>query len=245
MLAAHYQPIMPNQLCHSPTSRTRVPPAFLSRMSASEASNGYDMDLVQRTRFGERGAFDLLVIKYQRRIITLAMRYTHNRCDAEDVAQETFIRAHRGLQSFRGDCAFYTWLHRIAINSTKSVRARRAREPQFMSLQVPGAEETPHTPIRLRDTNTPEDLALTDEVCAVVNAAVQALPAEFRSAVILRELDGMAYADIAEMMNTPVGTVRSRIYRAREMIDLHLRRVFDNGLGRHAEGKRVTAGVHT
>jgi RNA polymerase sigma-70 factor (ECF subfamily) len=236
MLAAHYHLIMLNQYRHTPILPSPLSPPPLDRVQEAGGSNTYDMDLVRRTRLGERGTFDLLVLKYQRRIIKLALRYTHNPCDAEDIAQETFIRAHRGLQGFRGDCAFYTWLHRIAINSTKSVRSMRAREPQLMPLEVSEGDEAPDTPLRLRDTSTPEHLALTEEIRVIVNAAVQALPAEFRSAVIFRELDGMAYADIAEMMNTPVGTVRSRIYRAREVIDLHLRRVFDNGLGRNAKG---------
>jgi RNA polymerase sigma-70 factor, ECF subfamily len=213
-------------------SRLQFPRSAPGRTGRAKSGNKMDMDLVRRTRLGERGTFDLLVLKYQQRITKLILRYMHDPKDAEDVAQDTFIRAYLGLRRFRGDCAFYTWLYRIAINSATNALSKRAHGLQTISLEISDSEEAPNTPSPLRDANTPEDLALTEEVRVIVGAAVEALPVEFKAAVVLRELNGMSYADIAALMNTPVGTVRSRIYRAREFIDLRLRDVCEGGLSR-------------
>jgi RNA polymerase sigma-70 factor (ECF subfamily) len=204
--------------------------------------NASDADLVRRAQLGERGAFDLLVLKYQRRILKLALRYTRNPSDAEDVSQEAFIKAFRGLQGFRGECAFYTWLHRIAINSAKNVLMDRGRDllcRSVVSVDDSTAEFTP----RLWELETPEDLALTDDIRLAVNSALEALPASHRTAIISREIDGLTYEQIAAAMNTPTGTVRSRVFRAREMIDRQLCMVFDAGLGRR--GRRWSRATRT
>ena len=193
--------------------------------------NASDLDLVCRAQLGERGAFDLLVLKHQRRILKLALRYTRNHSDAEDVSQEAFIKAYRGLRGFRGECTFYTWLHRIAINSAKNVLMARGRDPvsrSVMSDDDAAAELT----ACVWELETPQDLALADDIRLAVNAALEALPATHRTAIISREIDGLTYEQIAAAMITPIGTVRSRVFRAREMVDRQLRMVFDAGLGR-------------
>jgi RNA polymerase sigma-70 factor (ECF subfamily) len=192
-----------------------------------------DIDLVCRAQLGERGAFDLLVLKYQRRILKLALRYTRNRSDAEDVSQEAFIKAYRGLPGFRGECTFYTWLHRIAINSAKNVLMDRGRDLVHRSV-VSVDDSTAELTACLWELETPEDLALTEDIRLAVNSALEALPASHRTAIMSREIDGLTYEQIAAAMNTPTGTVRSRVFRAREMIDRRLRMVFDAGLGRRS-----------
>ena len=191
-----------------------------------------DLSLVRRAKLGERGAFDLLVMKYQRRIVKLAMRYTRNPSDAEDASQETFFKAYKGLQDFRCDSTFYTWLHRIAINCATNVLRARARDPALTAIDVPNAEDAVDLPTRLRDLETPEDLTVTDDICDLVNATLNTLPDGHRTAIILREIDGLTYEQIAAAMATPVGTVRSRLFRAREVISHQLRRVYAGGLGR-------------
>ena len=173
-------------------------------------SDTHDARLVKRAKTGERAAFDVLVTKYQRRIIKLTMRYTHDPCDAEDAAQEAFIKAYKGLAHFRGDCSFYTWLHRIAINSARNVLIARTRNPSTHadSLQ---SEEVDAIPGRLRDAETPESFLLTDDVRQTVRTALASLPDTHRVAIILREIDGLTYDEIAFTMGTPLGTVRSRI----------------------------------
>ncbi len=171
----------------------------------------WDRRLVQRARSGDRGAFDELVRKYWHRVMKLAMRYTPNRADAEDVVQETFMKAYRALHHFRGDSAFYSWLHRIAINSAMTALALRAR-------QANGAmKDGPAEP--LYELDTPENLALCDELCAAVYAAVDALPDEQRTAIWLREFQGLSYPQVGAAMSCPVGTVRSRIFRARDAVN--------------------------
>jgi RNA polymerase sigma-70 factor (ECF subfamily) len=194
-----------------------------------------DLGLVQRVQRGERGAYDLLVLKYQHKVVKLVMRYLRNPADAEDVAQEAFIKAYRALPQFRGDSAFYTWLYRIAINTAKNALAARERNPVTYDLDLQGNDESTDVVGRLKDPETPEGLALTEEIRATVNAAIGELPEDLRTAIVLRELEGMSYEEIAESMECPVGTVRSRIFRAREAIDCRLREVFDAGLGRAEE----------
>lgn len=195
-----------------------------------------DLSLVQRVQRGERGAYDLLVLKYQHKVVKLVMRYLRDPAEAEDVAQEAFIKAYRALPQFRGDSAFYTWLYRIAINTAKNALASRDRNPVSYELDTRGgSDEGPDLVGRLKDPETPEGLALTEEIRDTVNRAIEALPEDLRTAIILRELEGMSYEEIAASMDCPVGTVRSRIFRAREAIDRRLREVFDGGLGRAEE----------
>lgn len=194
-----------------------------------------DLSLVRRVQRGERGAYDLLVLKYQHKVVKLVMRYLGDAADAEDVAQEAFIKAYRALPQFRGDSAFYTWLYRIAINTAKNALAARNRNPVTYDLDVQGNDEAAEMIGKLKDPETPEGLALTEEIRNIVNAAISELPEDLRTAIVLRELEGMSYEEIAAAMDCPVGTVRSRIFRAREAIDRKLREVFDAGLGRAEE----------
>jgi RNA polymerase sigma-70 factor (ECF subfamily) len=194
-----------------------------------------DLSLVRRVQAGDRSAFDLLVLKYQHKIVKLVMRYMRDPAEAEDVAQEAFIKAYRALPQFRGDSAFYTWLYRIAINTAKNARVSRDRSPISYEINLGNDEDGPDIIGRLRDPDTPEGLALTEEIRTTVMAAIDALPEDLRTAIVLRELDGMSYEEISAAMDCPVGTVRSRIFRAREGIDRRLREVFDGGLGRAEE----------
>jgi RNA polymerase sigma-70 factor (ECF subfamily) len=194
-----------------------------------------DLSLVRRVQRGERGAYDLLVLKYQHKVVKLVMRYLRNPADAEDVAQEAFVKAYRALPQFRGDSAFYTWLYRIAINTAKNALAARDRNPVSYELDLQNTDDSSDMVGRLKDPETPEGLALTEEIRDTVNHAIEELPEDLRIAIVLRELEGMSYEEIAASMDCPVGTVRSRIFRAREAIDRRLREVFDGGLGRTEE----------
>jgi RNA polymerase sigma-70 factor (ECF subfamily) len=194
-----------------------------------------DLSLVRRVQAGDRGAFDLLVLKYQHKVVKLVMRYLKDPTEAEDVAQEAFIKAYRALPQFRGDSAFYTWLYRIAINTAKNALVSRDRSPIAYEINLNSDDDAPDVTSRLRDPDTPEGLALSEEIRSIVTAAIDALPEDLRTAIVLRELDGMSYEEIAASMDCPVGTVRSRIFRAREAIDKRLREVFDGGLGRAEE----------
>ncbi len=196
-----------------------------------------DLSLVRRVQRGERGAYDLLVLKYQHKVVKLVMRYLREPADAQDVAQEAFIKAYRALPHFRGDSAFYTWLYRIAINTAKNALAARTRNPVSFELDMQNNsnDEASDMVNRLKDPETPEGLALTEEIRDTVNRAIEALPEDLRTAIVLREIEGMSYDEIAASMECPVGTVRSRIFRAREAIDRKLREVFEGGLGRAEE----------
>jgi RNA polymerase sigma-70 factor (ECF subfamily) len=194
-----------------------------------------DLALVRRVQRGEKGAFDALVIKYQHKVVKLVMRYVRSPAEAEDIAQEAFIKAYRALPQVRGDSAFYTWLYRIAINTAKNAVAARDRSPVDYDLDLQNSEESYELQGRLKDSETPEALALTEEIRVIVNAAMEALPEDLRTAIMLRELEGLSYEEIAASMDCPVGTVRSRIFRAREAIDRSLREVFESGLGRTEE----------
>ena len=191
-----------------------------------------DRMLVLRAQSGEHSAFNALVRKYRHRVMKLSMRYTRNRADAEDAVQDTFIRAYWGLQNFRGESAFYSWLHRIAVNSAKTALSLRARNASVFVSNTGNDEGTSDTSVALQDRDTPEELALTDEICSAVNASIEALCEEQRTAIVLREFQGLSYSQVASAMSCPVGTVRSRVFRAREAIDNQLRQVFDDGLGR-------------
>ncbi len=194
-----------------------------------------DLGLVQRVQKGDKTAFDLLVLKYQHKVVKLVTRYLRDPSDAEDVAQEAFIKAYRALPQFRGDSAFYTWLYRIAINTAKNAIVSRDRSPIDFDLDMQNIEESNSMQMRLADPETPESLLQTEEIRVTVNEAIDALPEDLRTAIVLRELEGLSYEDIAQAMDCPVGTVRSRIFRAREAIDRRLSEVFEGGLGRAEE----------
>ena len=185
-----------------------------------------DQVLVRRVQRGDKAAFDVLVRKYQHKIVKLVTRYVHDSTEALDVSQEAFIKAYRAIHGFRGDSAFYTWLYRIAINTAKNHLVAEGRRPleHGVDLQDPEQYEAQS---RLRDVDTPERLLLTDEIQRTVEAAIDALPEDLRTAIVLRELEGMSYEQIAETMGCPVGTVRSRIFRAREAIDEKLKPLLD------------------
>jgi len=185
-------------------------------MSASEQE--LDLALVQRVQQGHKPAFDLLVKKYQSRILALIHRFVRDRHEAEDVAQETFIRAYKALVNFRGDAAFYTWLYRIAINTAKNHLVARGRRVPDSDVDLADAEHFDDGNA-LRDNDTPEGGALSSELEQAVHKAIASLPQELKTALMLREFDGLSYEDIAEIMRCPVGTVRSRIFRAREEVD--------------------------
>jgi RNA polymerase sigma-70 factor (ECF subfamily) len=193
-----------------------------------------DLALVERVQRGDRAAFDVLVLRYQHKVLKLIMRYVRNAAEAEDVAQEAFIKAYRALPAFRGDSAFYTWLYRIAINTAKNALVSSKRRPVDYDLDLQNPEQY-DLHARLKESETPEGLLLTDEIRETVNAAIASLPEDLRTAIVLREIDGMSYEEIAAAMDCPVGTVRSRIFRAREAIDKRLRPIFDGGLGRPDE----------
>jgi RNA polymerase sigma-70 factor, ECF subfamily len=177
-----------------------------------------DAELVARVQRGDKRAFDLLVRKYQQRIMALISRYIRNRAEIADVAQEAFIKAYRALPNFRGESQFYTWLYRIAINTAKNSLAAQARRPQTAS--VDGLEPEQLADIAGQTDNaSPERLLLTAELKREIDAAIAELPEELRSALLLREMDGLSYEEIAEVMDCPIGTVRSRIFRARDAVD--------------------------
>ncbi|HWP00969.1 MAG TPA: RNA polymerase sigma factor RpoE [Methylococcus sp.] len=187
-----------------------------------EMSEELDEELVRRVQEGDKKAFDLLVRKYQYKITQLINRYIKDPYEAVDVAQESFIKAYRALPNFRGESQFYTWLYRIAINTAKNYIATRARRPSEDEFDLESAEQFENAP-RLRDIDTPESAVLSEELARVIQEAVNDLPEELRTAITLREMDGLSYDEIAVVMNCPVGTVRSRIFRAREAIDKRIK----------------------
>ncbi len=191
-------------------------------MAEAETSQDLDLELVRRVQRGESAAFDVLVRKYQHRIVALIGRYIADWSECQDVAQDTFMRAYRALGNFRGDAQFYTWLHRIAVNTAKNHLVAHNRRPPTDDIDVADAEQF-DSGARLRDTDTPERELMRQELEQTVMKAVQALPEELRSAITLREVEGLSYEDIARKMDCPIGTVRSRIFRAREAIDAELR----------------------
>jgi RNA polymerase sigma-70 factor (ECF subfamily) len=187
-----------------------------------------DQQLVERAQRGDKHAFELLVSKYQRKLVRLLSRYMRDQGEVEDVAQEAFIKAYRALASFRGDSAFYTWLYRIGINTAKNFLISSGRRAPTSTEHDAEEAETFDDGDQLRDINTPESLLMSKEIAATVNAAMEGLPEEMRTAIMLREIDGLSYEEIAAIMGCPIGTVRSRIFRAREDIAVKLRPVLDN-----------------
>ncbi len=195
-------------------------------MAEVETSQELDLELVRRVQRGESAAFDVLVRKYQHRIVALIGRYIADWSECQDVAQDTFVRAYRAIGNFRGDAQFYTWLHRIAVNTAKNHLAAHNRRPPTDDVEIGDAEHFDGG-ARLRDTDTPERELMRQELEQTVMKAVDALPEELRAAITLREVEGMSYEDIAQKMGCPIGTVRSRIFRAREAIDVQLRPLLD------------------
>jgi len=177
-----------------------------------------DQQLVQRVQKGDKRAFDMLVIKYQHKILSIIGRYVKDSSEVQDVAQEAFIKAYRALPNFRGDSAFYTWLYRIAINTAKNYLVSRNRRPPSSDVEVEDAEYYSGGEA-LQDISSPENNLFRDELQAVVDKSIKELPEDLRTAVTLREMEGLSYEEIADVMACPVGTVRSRIFRAREAIE--------------------------
>jgi len=187
-----------------------------------------DTELVARVQQGDKSAFDLLVLRYQHRIIKLVGRYVREPADAQDVAQDAFIKAYRALPNFRGESAFYTWLYRIAINTAKNYLVAAARRPSDIDLGSNEDGEQFEIEDLKSTLETPERLLLTDEIRETVIEAIDKLPEDLRTAILLREVDGMSYEEIATVMACPIGTVRSRIFRAREAIDLKLKPLLED-----------------
>lgn len=181
-----------------------------------------DQELVVRAQNGDKRAFDLLVLKYQQKVANLISRYIRDPSEVMDVSQDAFLKAYRALPAFRGESAFYTWLYRIAVNTVKNHLVAQGRRPPGDDVEAEVAEQM-DMGVRLRDTGTPERLALTDEIAQTVQRALDDLPEDLRTAIVLRELEGMSYEEIATAMACPIGTVRSRIFRARDAIDKRLR----------------------
>ncbi|MDA0247938.1 MAG: RNA polymerase sigma factor RpoE [Proteobacteria bacterium] len=184
-----------------------------------------DLDLVQRVKNGDKEAFNLLVLKYQRKVGRLVRRLVSNSDEADDVVQDAFIKAYRALPQFRGDSAFYTWLYRIAVNTAKNHLVSRGKRPISLSelTSNEGDDESFEVPVVTIDNNTPEAELMSRQIAEAVNRAVSALPEELQTALSLREIDGLSYEEIAEAMNCPIGTVRSRIFRAREAVAAELK----------------------
>jgi RNA polymerase sigma-70 factor (ECF subfamily) len=203
---------------------------------APPTSSDTDLMLVERTVAGDQKAFELLVIKYQRRIERLIGRMVRDVDLVEDIAQETFIRAYRALAQFRGDAQFYTWLYRIAVNTAKKALMDLKRDPLVSESAMRGGgdedDETSAVENELTSSETPETVLAAKEIAAAVNSAMEALPEELRQAVTLREIEGLSYEEIAEVMNCPIGTVRSRIFRAREAISAKVRPMLENQSGK-------------
>ncbi|MFB9156775.1 RNA polymerase sigma factor RpoE [Chromobacterium violaceum] len=191
-----------------------------------------DQQLVERAQRGEKRAFDLLVAKYQRRLARLLSRFIRDGSDIEDVTQEAFIKAYRALPSFRGESAFYTWLYRIGINTAKNFLSANGRRPVVNSEIEDEDGESFDMASQIPDLNTPETELMNKEILATVNVAVEALPEELRTAISLREMEGLSYDEIARVMDCPIGTVRSRIFRAREAIAAELRPLLDTAKNR-------------
>ena len=181
-----------------------------------------DKQLVERVQHGDKKAFDLLVLKYQQRIINLVSRFVYSPSDAQDIAQEAFIKAYRALPNFRGESAFYTWMYRIAVNTAKNHLAVKSRRPLESAQDIDDVEQIEGNST-LRHQETPEHLLLRDEIQETILNSIEALPEDLKAAITLREVEGLSYEDISNAMDCPIGTVRSRIFRAREAIDKELK----------------------
>jgi len=210
----------------------------MTKATPAPAPNSAETDLmlVERTVAGDQKAFELLVMKYQRRIERLIGRMVRDVDLVEDIAQETFIRAYRALAQFRGDAQFYTWLYRIAVNTAKKALMDLKRDPLVSESALRGGgdddDETSSVENELTSSETPETLLAAKEIATAVNSAMEALPEELRQAVTLREIEGLSYEEISEVMNCPIGTVRSRIFRAREAISAKVKPMLENQTGK-------------
>lgn len=196
-------------------------------MASEEVEKNTDQQLVDRVFNGDKHAFDLLVLRYQHRILGLIGRFIRDPAEVEDVAQEAFIKAYRALPKFRGDSQFYTWLYRIAINTAKNYMVARGRRPPATDVDVDDAEFIDNNSA-LTDIESPEATQEKEDLKAVINQAIEDLPEDLRTAFTLREFSGLSYEEITEIMGCPVGTVRSRIFRAREALDRKIRPLLDN-----------------
>jgi len=205
-------------------------------LTPPEADKPLDSDamLVERAVAGDQKAYELLVIKYQRRIQRLIGRMVRDVDLVEDIAQETFIRAYRALAQFRGDAQFYTWLYRIAVNTAKKALMELKRDPTVSENSFKSSDDDETSPLEneLTSSETPEALLASKEIAAMVNAAMEALPEELRQAITLREIEGLSYEEISEVMSCPIGTVRSRIFRAREAISEKVKPLLENKSGK-------------
>lgn len=212
--------------------KQNVAKASESKIQEKMSDREVDQQLVERAQLGEKRAFELLVIKYQRKVERLLSRMVRDHGEVEDITQEAFIKAYRALANFRGDSAFYTWLYRIAVNTAKNylvTQGRRApTSTEFDADEAENFEEADG----LRDLNTPESLLMSKQIALTVNTAIDGLPEELRTAITLREIDGLSYEEIAEIMDCPIGTVRSRIFRAREAVATQLRPQLDTAKDR-------------
>lgn len=184
----------------------------------AKTRNILDEDLVLQVQQGDKSAYDLLVIKYQHKIVQLVNSYVKDPFEAQDVAQEAFLKAYRAIGSFRGDSAFYTWLYRIAINTAKNYLLSRTRTNQDYQIEIQDAENYENA-LQLQSHDTPESSLINQEIITTINKVIESLPEEIRHAIMFREFEGLSYEEIAQVMDCPVGTVRSRIFRAREAID--------------------------
>ncbi|MDH5357146.1 MAG: RNA polymerase sigma factor RpoE [Gammaproteobacteria bacterium] len=187
-----------------------------------------DLELVERVQAGDKKAFDLLIMKYQQRIVHVITGYVHDPVEALDVAQEAFIKAYRAIANFRGDSAFYTWLYRIAINTSKNYLTARSRRPPAMDVDAMDATNFYDAP-ELKDFETPESSLASDELEQAIHQAIDDLPEDTATAIKLREFEGMSYEEISQVMDCPIGTVRSRIFRAREAIDKQIQEIMGEG----------------
>jgi len=212
----------PETIARKSAPRTNEGEVESARMSEAQV----DQLLVERVQKGDKRAFDLLINKYQHRIISLVARYVTDQADAMDVAQEAFIKAYRAIDRFRGDSAFYTWLYRIAINTAKNWLVAKKRRPPASDIDAADAEQY-DLDSRLKEQGTPENEMMREEIKRTVYDTIAGLPDDLRTAIILREIEGMSYEDIAVTMDCPIGTVRSRIFRAREAIDQKLKPLLD------------------
>ncbi len=186
-----------------------------------------DKELIDRVKNGDKASYDLLVLKYQQRIVNLVSRFVRNQSDALDVTQEAFIKAYRALPNFRGESAFYTWLYRIAVNTAKNYLAVQSRRPSGSGHDVSEIEQIEGADA-LKEQATPENLVLKDELQATVLKAIEDLPEDLKTAIMLREIEGLSYEEIAGVMECPIGTVRSRIFRAREAIENEMKPLLEN-----------------
>ena len=185
-------------------------------------TNLLDAELVKRVQKGDKTAFDILVLKYQHKVVNLISRFVSDQAECQDIAQDAFIKAYRAIGNFRGDSQFYTWLYRIAANTAKNYLASRARKSPLYSVDVDDAEHY-EGESGLKEYTNPENLLLTDEIKKTIFRVIEDLPDDLKSAITLRELEGLSYEEIAEVMDCPIGTVRSRIFRARAAIDKELK----------------------